>query len=521
MANRKVTMTDLRVIVREFARGTSLREMERKLGVSRTSLRPYRERALESGKTMQELLQLEDAELYRLLSKGDGHRSRDTERYAFMQEHIEEYAHKMTWKYMTFEVLYSDYYCPQTDHPYGYTQFKAIIQEYQKKHNLSYHNVYEPAREMQFDFAGDPLWVVDTNTGECQQAIVLVCVLPYSMMSYAVAMLSTKMEIFFSYLSKALEYFGGVPEVCKTDNMTQWVKKYDRYEPALNDVAQQWSLSYGTEMEGCRVRKPRDKGPAEGLVDKVYKFYYSRAYHMTWTSIEQLNEYLMQLNDMYNDRVMQHRGHSRRKKYEEEEKQYMLPLPVNPYRFKYEKKVKINSTYHFQIERNRFYSVPYQYVGEQAKIVYDSETVEVWINMKRVATHRRMYHDGYTTVPEHMPENHRAYAASKEYNAAYFLKRAGQIGPETKKAVDNILQSAVFVQQSYRACQGVIRLVDRFGADRVEDACRKIEPKTAATYKRIKAILEAKLDLQPDMEDFENQAYIPSNDNVRGATAYR
>ena len=120
-----------------------------------------------------------------------------------------------------------------------------------------------------------------------------------------------------------------------------------------------------------------------------------------------------------------------------------------------------------------------------------------------------------------MPENHRAYAASKEYNAAYFLKRAGQIGPETKEAVDNILKSAIFVQQSYRACQGVIRLVDRFGADRVEAACHKIEPKTAATYKRIRAILEAKLDLQPDIEDFENQAYIPSNDNVRGATAYR
>ena len=31
MANRKVTMTDIRVIIREFVRGTSLREMERKL----------------------------------------------------------------------------------------------------------------------------------------------------------------------------------------------------------------------------------------------------------------------------------------------------------------------------------------------------------------------------------------------------------------------------------------------------------------------------------------------------------
>ena len=45
MANRKVTMTDLRVIIREFAKGTPLREIERKLGLSRTSIRTYRERA--------------------------------------------------------------------------------------------------------------------------------------------------------------------------------------------------------------------------------------------------------------------------------------------------------------------------------------------------------------------------------------------------------------------------------------------------------------------------------------------
>ena len=31
MANVKTTMTDIRVIIREFSRGTSLREMEREL----------------------------------------------------------------------------------------------------------------------------------------------------------------------------------------------------------------------------------------------------------------------------------------------------------------------------------------------------------------------------------------------------------------------------------------------------------------------------------------------------------
>ena len=43
MANRKVTMTHLRAIIREFKLGTPMREIERKLKISRTSLRPYRD----------------------------------------------------------------------------------------------------------------------------------------------------------------------------------------------------------------------------------------------------------------------------------------------------------------------------------------------------------------------------------------------------------------------------------------------------------------------------------------------
>lgn len=85
-------MTDLRVIIREFAKGTPLREIERKLGLSRTSIRTYRERAEQSGRTMLELQSLEDAELHVILSRNDAHRGRDEERYKYIQDNIEEYA---------------------------------------------------------------------------------------------------------------------------------------------------------------------------------------------------------------------------------------------------------------------------------------------------------------------------------------------------------------------------------------------------------------------------------------------
>ena len=107
MANVKATMTDI-------------------LKLSRTSLRNYRDRAEASGRSMVELLALNDAELQAIMLKGDGHRGRDSDRYGFMQERVEDYARDMTRKHMTYDVLYEEY-LKSTDNPYGYTQFKAII----------------------------------------------------------------------------------------------------------------------------------------------------------------------------------------------------------------------------------------------------------------------------------------------------------------------------------------------------------------------------------------------------------
>lgn len=141
--------------------------------------------------------------------------------------------------------------------------------------------------------------------------------------------------------------------------------------------------------------------------------------------------------------------------------------------------------------------------------------------MKRIVTHKRSYSEGYTTIPEHMPERHRAYAESKEYNAAYFQRKAREIGPETLAVVNNILSSALFVQQAYRSCQGLLRLPTRFGKERLENACKMMEPKTAATYKRVKAILENNMDLHPANTDLATHSYIPINENVRGAEAFQ
>lgn len=110
---------------------------------------------------------------------------------------------------------------------------------------------------------------------------------------------------------------------------------------------------------------------------QTYKYYYSRICKDAFFSLNELNNKLDELNDMFNSKTRKNKTYSRREQYEKEERPYMLPLPPKPFLLKYTKEIKINSTYHFQVDRNHFYNVPYQHIGKKAKVIYDAESVEV------------------------------------------------------------------------------------------------------------------------------------------------
>ena len=525
MANKKATMTDLRLLIREFIKGTSKRKISKILNLSRTSIDVYLGRMDASGKSAEELLHSDDKTLSQVMVRDSGHRNTDSEKLDELTPLLEDYARQMQLRNMTYQLLFENY-SQRVAHPYGYTQFKDKLQAYEKAHSYSFHNVYEPAGEMQVDYAGDKLWIMDPRTRVGQEAYVLVCVLPFSSLAFVTAMLSTTMENYFDGLSRCLTYFGGVPLVVKSDNMRQWVKKYDRYEPAFTEAANQWALHYSTCLENCRITKPRDKGPAESLVNQVYRFYYARiesgngsGQREEFHSIDELNTRLYELNDEYNSRAMKSIGVSRWDRYLSSEKPLMNPLPPEAYVFKYEKLFTVGSSYHVQIGKERhFYSIPYQCVGKKAKTVYDCHTVEIWVDLERVAIHRRSFTDGYTTDPSHMPPNHIAYMRTKECNAAYFLDKSRLIGPHAHEVVENVLKSPYFVQQAYKSCHGILRLAEKYGNERMEQACLRLGTITTGTYTRLKNILEHGLDSVPLQQG--DTSYMPANDDVRGPSAY-
>ncbi|MGL4519614.1 MAG: IS21/IS408/IS1162 family transposase, partial [Phocaeicola sp.] len=403
-------------------------------------------------------------------------------------------------------------------HPtgYGYTQFKKTIRDYQYTYNLSYHNTYLPGVELQIDFAGDSLWLTDSKTGEKSSVVVLVCLLPYSGMGYAKALYNASMEYFFSGLSDAFTFYGGTVRKAKSDNMKQWVKKHDRYEPIFSDAALEWSAYYDTTLETCRVRAPRDKGAVEGLVRKVYNAVYAPLHHEVFHTLESLNNRIFELMDAFNSKPSKVTGRSRIEVFKSEEQRTLGILPQSPYRFRYRKEVKLTGTYHIQIDKHK-YSVPYQYVGQLLTVSWDVETVEIYTGLTRVAIHTRRFTQGYSTLETHMPAKHLAYKHGQGYNAAYFLEEAEIIGLYTKAAVETILNRNRHVEQSYSSCQGVMSLKRTYGKERLENACKRLDGCSSVTYTMIKNILQKNLD---QAESTQPTSTIPQHDYVRGADTF-
>ena len=515
MANQKVKMSKFKRAFQLLAAKVPQREICEKLHMGRGVLTRYKNIVDERKVSYVDVSRMSNEDIDQFL-KSTKPVALPSEQKKVLDALLPEYASDLAHnRYLTVLKLHEQY---KKDNPdgYAYTQFKKAIRDYQYAHNLSYHNTYMPGDELQIDFAGDLLYLTDRHTGEVSSVVVLVCILPYSGLGFAKAMPSASMEYFFSGLSDAFSYIGGVTRRAKSDNMKQWVKKSDRYEPVFSDAAMEWSLHYNTSLEACRVRKPRDKGPVEGLVRKVYNAVYSTLRDEVFFDLGGMNTRILELMDEFNARPSRTTGRSRLDIFLSEEKPLLEELPDVPYRFRYRKEVKLTPNYHVEVNKHH-YSVPYQYVGQQVTVVWDLETVEIYSGTSRIAIHGRKAGYGYTTLEEHMPEEHLAYKHGQGHNAAYYLEEAELTGPHTYVAVGKLLRRDSHVEYNYKSCMGVLSLVKTYGRDRVEKACERLSACSSITYTMVRNILRNNLDKVTEQSP---ATQIPFNDDVRGAESF-
>ena len=521
MANIPISMTQIKRIIQLKSEGLSKLKISGKLGIHRKTLDDYLFKLENTGKSYQDLIQYKEEDLSAIVYNTKNTHQPD-HRLDDLQKQFDNFSQQLTAPGVTRRLLWEEYKIGRPD-GYSYTQFCEHFARYNKRNKATMHFDHRPGEYLQVDFAGKPLYIVDRETGEIIPCPVLICVFPFSNYPYIEALSSTKQEQLFCALNRCMEFFGGVPRNVLSDNMKQFIQKNEKYVFAFSEMVNQWSLYYNTNLEATRPRKPKDKPTVENNVYIGYLRIYAKLRNETFFSLFDLNKRILELIEIHVQIPFQKLPGTRHEIFIKHEQPCLKPLPVEPFIVKHTTKGKVQMNYHvFLGEDNHRYSVPYQYIGQSTKVIYDEVNVEIFIKFNRIAIHKRNYRSGgYTTLREHMPEKHLKYQETLGWDADYFLSVAKNIGECSVAVFGKILASKDFIEQTYLSCTGLKRLSERYGTQRFEAACQRALRGSSVHYGMIKNILEKNLDKQEDPDPQGKLFSIPKHENIRGKESYK
>jgi len=420
---------------------------------------------------------------------------------------------EMKKKGVTLMLLWEEY---KEEHPDGvmYTQFCERYKSFKKSNKISMHKEHKAGEEVEVDWAGQTMSYVDKNTGEIKTAYVFVAVLPASSFPFAYAYGDTKMPNWIDAHVRAYEYFGGVPKITIPDNTKTAVIKTDLVDPVLNKSYHEMARHYRTTIIAARPGKPKDKAADENMVGNVSRRIIAALRNRQFFSIYEINQAINEYLLKFVNRPFQKIEGNRLTAFEKIDKPVLQPLPLTKYEYSQWKETKVQFNYHVDYD-GFFYSVHYSYISKPCFVRATSRIIEIYIGSERVAAHLRNYNKfkRYTTLPEHMPDNHKAVYG---WSSDRFLSWAEKVGPNTYRLVKRILESREYPVQTYRACMGIMRLGKSYSNEIMETASEDALDKNTCSYKYFNIILKqaAQTAAAKDTEE------IIAHDNVRGSSAF-
>src|SRR5215831_13724751 len=226
----RVSMRQVREILRLCSVGVSKHEIARRTGLAPSTVRESVKRFAEAGLAWPLPDDLTDAILEAKL-----------------------------YKNATLSILW-DEYIEQHPDGYRYSRFCDLYRSWESKLSVTMRQVHGGGEKLFVDYAGDRVSVViDRLTGEIREAWIFVAVLGASNFTYAEATWTQGLADWIGAHTRAFEAIGGVPRLVVPDNTKTAVIKACLYEPSVNRTYIEMAAHYDTAILPTRPRRPRDK----------------------------------------------------------------------------------------------------------------------------------------------------------------------------------------------------------------------------------------------------------------------
>ena len=336
-----------------------------------------------------------------------------------------------------------------------------------------------PAEEAQVDFGY--IGLTPDNEGRRRKTWVFNMKLSFSRYDYYEKVYDQRVETFIECHINAFNYFNGVPETVRIDNLKAAILEANFYQPVYQRLYKDFADYYGFKPIPCRVYHPNDKGKVESGIKYVKNnFFLGR-------SFKNSNEVDNQLRN-WQEKVCNSRVHGTTRKvpkeiFEKEEKAKLLSLPLDAFKLSAVGTRKVYHDCHIYIDYN-YYSVPFEYVGKIVEIELNKELTRIYYKGKEIALHPRGVGRGkFSTNDSHYPKYKRF--SETEYQEKYQVKMA-----EIGEYAEQLFLLAVGNQPKNwnRIIQGILSLKKSYPPGIINLACRRALAYGVHQYQTIRNI---------------------------------
>jgi transposase len=285
----------------------------------------------------------------------------------------------------------------------------------------------------------------------------------------------------------AFTFFGGVPALLVIDNLKPGVLRADLYDPQLNRGYEELAAYYGILIDPCRAGHPKDKPRVERLMPYIRdSFFRGREFD----SLYQINQdSATWCLSVAGTRVHGTTHERPLEVFQHVELAALRPLPAQPFEPVTWTQAKVAPDCHVQVART-LYSIPYRYqgkltIGQTLGVRLSPHTVEFYLDHDLVKTHlRAKAGQRQTDWNDYPPDKARFFQRTPEWCRT----RATQLGPAVAQVVEQLLTHHQL--HFLRQCQGIISLAEKYGAPRLNSACRRALDYDDPSYKTIRNILQ-------------------------------
>src|SRR3990170_1360234 len=346
--------------------------------------------------------------------------------------------------------------------------------------------VTEPGEVAQVDFGRMGL-VFDPETDKNRVLHALVVTLVFSRHQYVYLTHRQDLDALVAGIEEAWEFFCGVTRRLIIDNLKAAVVKADRYEPVFNRTFQEYSQHRGFIVDPAVVRHPEGKATVENQVKYVREnFFKGESFTDRMHAQREAERWCRTTAGL--------RLHGTTRKrpllvFEQDEQPALLPLSGERFDVPVWAVCKVHPDHHIRF-KNALYSLPTRYVGKQVEVKGTSSLVRVYCQSQLIKTHPKAAAGKRCTDFDDYPKEKSAYAMR---DVAFYIRKAQGAGEKLGAFMAELLSGDVpwtYIRQA----QQLLRLIDKYGAVRLEAACGRALAFGLMNVSRVERIVKQSLE---------------------------